>query len=91
MTIEIRDASLEARIRKHPGHRLQQRRGSAAPLAGSHLNSVILSEATASRMRSSRAVEGSLPVCNAPSSEGFPPALSTARQNSMKCIHRFRL
>ena len=31
--------------------------------------SVILSEATASRMRSSRAVEGSLPACNVLSSE----------------------
>ena len=38
MTIEIRDPSLEARIRKQlQDHRLQQRRGSVAPLAGSHL------------------------------------------------------
>jgi hypothetical protein len=38
MTIEIRDASLEARIRKQLHARGQQRRGSAAPLAGHRKN-----------------------------------------------------
>jgi hypothetical protein len=68
MTIEIRDASLEARIRKQ----LQTTGSSSVEevllrLLEATLGSVILSEATASRMRSSRAVEGSLLVCNAPS------------------------
>jgi hypothetical protein len=61
MTIEIRDPSLEARIRKQI-----QTTGSSSVeevllrLLEATLGSVILSEATASRMRSSRAVEGSL-------------------------------
>ena len=61
MTIEIRDPSLEARIRKQI-----QTTGSSSVeevllrLLEATLGSVILSQATASRMRSSRAVEGSL-------------------------------
>jgi hypothetical protein len=71
MTIEIRDPSLEARIRRQ----LQETGSSSVEevllrLLEATLGSVILSEATASRMRSSRAVEGSLPACSAPTPQG---------------------
>ena len=67
-----------------PSHRLQQRRGSAAPPVGNCLTPVILSEATASRSAKQPRSRRIPTRCNALSLDGIPPALSTARQNSLK-------